>query len=185
VVFRELEDGHGEVNALANIGWVHHYRGDHAAALRDLSSAFEFYQRTGADRNAAITLRGIALAETELGAYEDSLAHATEALGMFEQQGLLLDAAMALNCLGWTNFRSGRHEQAASAYRRAAEAGERGGGRRSRCGTTVLGRRAAAVPGPEHDHRRRVEGPPGRGRAGREWTVGALTHRAGHGRSAG
>jgi tetratricopeptide (TPR) repeat protein/transcriptional regulator with XRE-family HTH domain len=125
VVFRELEDGHGEVNALANIGWVHHYRGDHAAALRDLSSAFEFYQRTGADRNAAITLRGIALAETELGAYEDSLAHATEALGMFEQQGLLLDAAMALNCLGWTNFRSGRHEQAASAYRRAAEAGER------------------------------------------------------------
>jgi tetratricopeptide (TPR) repeat protein len=123
-VFRELTDEHGEVNALANLGWVHHYRGDYAAALRDLSGAVEFYRRTGAARNAAITLRGVALAETELGAYDDSRTHATEALDTFERLGLLLDAAMALNCLGWTNFRSGRHEQAAAAYRRAAEVGE-------------------------------------------------------------
>ncbi len=41
---------------------------------------------------------------------------------------LPLDAAMALNCLGWTYFRSGRHaESATTAYRRAVAAGERAG----------------------------------------------------------
>ncbi|HEX5406933.1 MAG TPA: tetratricopeptide repeat protein [Pseudonocardiaceae bacterium] len=123
-LFRELKDDHGEVNTLANLGWVHHYRGAHEAALRDLTTALEFYQRTGAARNAAITRRGIALAQTELGAYAESLTHATEALAVFERLGLLLDATMALNCIGWTNFRSGHHEQAATAYRRAVEVGE-------------------------------------------------------------
>ncbi len=64
---------------------MHHYRGEQQSALRDLSAALDFYRRHRADRNAAITLRGIALAETELGHYDDSIAHATEALAECER----------------------------------------------------------------------------------------------------
>jgi tetratricopeptide (TPR) repeat protein/transcriptional regulator with XRE-family HTH domain len=123
VLFRELRDEHGEVNALGNLGWVHHYQGEHEAAVRELSAALAFYRRTGNDRNAAITLRGIALAETALGHYADSIAHGEEALAFFEQRDALLDTVMALNCLGWTYFRSGRHDKATASYQRAAEIG--------------------------------------------------------------
>jgi tetratricopeptide (TPR) repeat protein len=123
-LYHALRDEHGQVTTRANLGWAHYYRGHLKPALRELTSAAEFYLRTGAERNAAITLRGIALVETELVRYADSLVHVTEALATCRRLGLLLDTAMALNCLGWTYFRAGRHDQAAVTYRQAVEAGE-------------------------------------------------------------
>lgn len=126
---REIGDEHGATTALANYAWVKHYDGMHEAALHDLRTAMEFYERSGVRRNAAITLRGIAFVETEVGMFDAALVHAQEALGVFGELDLDLDATMALNCLGWTYFRAGRHAESAEMYRRAAERGERCGSR--------------------------------------------------------
>jgi tetratricopeptide (TPR) repeat protein len=106
-LYRALGDEHGQVTTQANLGWAYYYRGDHESALRELTSALRFYRRTGAERNVAITLRGIALVE--------------EALTACRALDLTLDVAMALNCLGWTHFRSGRHDLAATVYRQAVD----------------------------------------------------------------
>ena len=120
-LYRAIGDEHGQVTTRANLGWAYFYRGDHEPALRELTSAVDFYRRSGAGRNVAITLRGVALAEAELGRYADSVAHAEEALAACRALDLTLDVAMALNCLGWTYFRSGRHDLAAVVYRQAVD----------------------------------------------------------------
>jgi tetratricopeptide (TPR) repeat protein len=82
------------------------------------------YRRDGVERNMAITLRGIALVETELERFTDSLAHATEALELTRHIGPPLDTLMALNCLGWSYFRSGQHDLARVNYRQAVDLGQ-------------------------------------------------------------
>ncbi|MFI7115971.1 ATP-binding protein [Amycolatopsis sp. NPDC049868] len=144
-LFRRIGDGHGETTTLAHNGWAEHYRGDHDDALRDLRQAHAFYVRDGNRRNAAITDRGIALVLTALGRSADAAAIATRTLAVFDELGLDLDAAMALNCLGWAWYHAERHDLAASAYRAAA-------GRAEACGSryetarayTGLGNVAAA-----------------------------------------
>jgi tetratricopeptide (TPR) repeat protein len=126
---REVGDEHAANTAIANYARVKHYSGMHEEALQDLRAAMDFYERTGARRNAAITLRGIALIETEIGLFAAAVSHAEDALTVFRELGLDLDATMALNCLGWTLFRSGRHAESAEMYRQAARLGERCGSR--------------------------------------------------------
>jgi tetratricopeptide (TPR) repeat protein len=145
-VFLELSDEHGQVTTMANLGWTDYYRGRHETALHELSAAAEFYQRTGAKRNQAITLRGIALAETAIGNYAGSLTHASTALEICEELGLLVDAAMALNCLGWTHFRAGQHDLAAVTYGRAVQMADRANSDYEAArATTGLGNIAAAA----------------------------------------
>ncbi|WP_216216652.1 ATP-binding protein [Amycolatopsis aidingensis] len=122
-LFHELGDGLGISSALANHAWVTHHRGEHQAAVRDLRHALEFYERQGLPRNAAITLRGIALIEAESGALDDAVPHALAALRSCQELGLDLDAAMTLNCLGLAYYRSGRWDQAARAYQQARTLG--------------------------------------------------------------
>ncbi|HKS47088.1 MAG TPA: tetratricopeptide repeat protein [Amycolatopsis sp.] len=117
---REIGDSHGESTVLAHCAWVDHYLGDHTAAVRNLRQSLGFYERTGNRRNVAITTRGIALALASTGQHTESVKLATEALVDFDDLGLDLDAAMALNCLGWTHFLAGDHERATRAYERAA-----------------------------------------------------------------
>ncbi len=123
-LYRRIGDGHGESTALAHSGWADHYRGKHTEALRDLRQARAFYVRDGNRRNAAITGRGIALALTALGQADEAASVATETLSVFDELGLDLDAAMALNCVGWAWFHARRHDLAASAYRAAADRAE-------------------------------------------------------------
>ena len=133
-VFEAIGDERGRVTSLANLGWAHHYGGDQDAARRDLGAALAFYRNADAQRNVAITLRGLALAETELGAYPAAIDHATEALHMLDdiesrhgESGLEHDRAMAFNCLGWALFRAGDPDRSAAAYRNAVTFGETAG----------------------------------------------------------
>lgn len=123
-LFRSIGDGHGESTALAHSGWAEHYRGKHTDALRDLRQAQAFYVRDGNRRNAAITGRGIALVLTALGEATEAAELAAGTLSVFDELGLDLDAAMALNCTGWAWYTAERHELAASAYRAAVERAE-------------------------------------------------------------
>lgn len=100
-------DAHGVATSVENRAWVHQYAGDHAAALADHQRALDVYRRLGARRNWAITLRGTALAEVELGRFDDAIAHLAEARDVFEDLGLDLDATMALNGLGEAHARAG------------------------------------------------------------------------------
>jgi tetratricopeptide (TPR) repeat protein/transcriptional regulator with XRE-family HTH domain len=144
--FRQIGDDHGVNTALANFGWVDHYRGDHKAALEHLRAALRGYETTSENRNAAITLRAIALVETALGRYADADTHAHQALTTFQEMDLDLDAAMTLNCLGWIHFNAGDHTAADDAYQRALARSERCGSHYERArAITGLGNIAATA----------------------------------------
>jgi len=117
--YREINDQHGVSTTLANHAWVDHYRGEHRKALQNLCLARDFYEDSGAERNLAITLRGMALVETALGDQAQARAHAEQALSIFDELGLNLDVAMTYNCLGWTHFTSGLTTAAAEFYQEA------------------------------------------------------------------
>ncbi|MFD3468099.1 tetratricopeptide repeat protein [Streptomyces sp. NPDC058682] len=106
-LFEAAGDPHGVATSVENRAWVHQYAGDYAAALADHQKALGVYQGLGARRNEAIVLRGMALAQIELGRSEEAVAHLTQALGVFRELGLDLDAAMALNGLGEAHTRAG------------------------------------------------------------------------------
>ncbi|MGV9766766.1 tetratricopeptide repeat protein [Micromonospora tulbaghiae] len=99
-LFRELRDPYGEANTLGHLAWTAHLAGEHHTAIDLATAALDFYQASGASRNAAITLRTIALAETAVGRTDDAAARLRNALEIFVHGGLVLDEAMALNCLG-------------------------------------------------------------------------------------
>lgn len=119
-VLSDTDDEHGLMNAACNLGWVDLYRGNHTAAFENLRDAYDFYRRGNAKRNAAITLRGIALTETELGSFSDALFHAQQAWTEAQDLGLNLDTAMSLTCIAWVHYRNGRYQEALSFYERAA-----------------------------------------------------------------
>ncbi|MBB5159252.1 ATP-binding protein [Saccharopolyspora phatthalungensis] len=120
-LYREIGDEHGEITVRANCGWVEHFRGDHETAVRNLSFALGHYERVGNVRNAAITRRGIALAQTALRQYPEAADAAERALAEAEELALEADAVRALNCLAWVHFEAGEHRRAAAAYQRAAD----------------------------------------------------------------
>ncbi|MGW5635986.1 tetratricopeptide repeat protein [Streptomyces sp. NPDC003832] len=117
--FEAVGDAHGVATAVENRAWVHQYAGDHLAALADHQQALAVYGALDARRNTAIVRRGMALAEIELGRYEDATAHLAQALDAFVELGLDLDAAMALNGLGEANAGAGRVEPARRHFLRA------------------------------------------------------------------
>ncbi|MEU8635664.1 tetratricopeptide repeat protein [Amycolatopsis sp. NPDC048633] len=142
-LFGDLGDEHGLATTRAHLAWVSHYRGHHHTALNELTAALAFYRQHRAQRNEAITLRGIALVETALGRCSDAAAHAETAIELFEELGLDLDAAMAVNALAWAHYRHGRDVEAAQRY---AEAGSRA----RRCGSDYEAARAATGSGNVH-----------------------------------
>ncbi|MFH8618499.1 tetratricopeptide repeat protein [Streptomyces sp. NPDC017979] len=128
-LFRELSDSHGVTNATSNLAWAALYLGDHQGALRDLTYVHDAYREAGNVRNAAITLRGIALAETELRRYADAVRHAERACKEFVRLDLKLDVVMSMNCVAWARLCSGDHTGALAWYERAAVLAEGCGSR--------------------------------------------------------
>ncbi|MFJ1598475.1 tetratricopeptide repeat protein [Streptomyces sp. NPDC088261] len=126
-IFRELNDERGIVDALCNLAWADLYRGEPENALCGLRVALSHYRRMGDDRKAAITLRGIALTESQLGLYLDALHHAKQAREVFRTLDLRLDVVMSTNCIAWAHFRAGEYQGAAFHYDLAAIQAERFG----------------------------------------------------------
>ncbi|WP_322770013.1 helix-turn-helix domain-containing protein [Frankia sp. Cr1] len=123
LLFRELGDAHGENTALAHHAWVHYHQGNLDQALADSCSALEFVEREGSPRNRAILLRDIALIEIRLGRYDAAISRLKESLQMFEDLGLHVDAAMALNYLGEALRGQGRSSEAKGILHSAAQRG--------------------------------------------------------------
>jgi tetratricopeptide (TPR) repeat protein len=159
-LFQIIGDQHGTSNCLVNQAWVHHYRGEHAAGLADMWRALEFYQKQGAEGNAAITLRGIAVMQVESGAVRHAVRHITQSLAAFRRLGMPLDEVMALNCLGKAYLKDGRPDLAAACYRDAVELGEACGSRYEAARAEFGLGQAAATAGRMDDaqaHRTRAE----------------------------
>ncbi|MEU5342295.1 tetratricopeptide repeat protein [Streptomyces sp. NPDC020766] len=111
-LFRSAGDAHGVATSVENHAWVHQYAGDHVEALACHQRALDVYEELGARRNVAIVLRGMALAEIELGRSGTAISYLTQALDAFRELGLDLDATMALNGLGEACARAGDTDEA-------------------------------------------------------------------------
>lgn len=128
-LYDALGDEHGLVNATANLAWTLLYLGRYQSALDELRLVLETYRRLGNRRAAAISLRAVALAETELNLHDQAVEHAIEALAECEAMGLPLDVVMSLNCIAWGFFQSGDLAAAELHYRRAAAGADHCGSR--------------------------------------------------------
>jgi tetratricopeptide (TPR) repeat protein len=149
-----LADEPGAATTRSNLGWANLYLGNYTAALRQLKIALDFYQRNGVARNVAITLRGIALSEAEMGSFANALRHAEQARDEVRELDLELDMMMALNCIAWVHFRANRYQEAARHYAQVVELGERNGSQYEVArAQTGLGNVAAAM----RDHTKAVE----------------------------
>ncbi|WP_433537314.1 ATP-binding protein [Micromonospora sp. CA-249363] len=120
-LFRTVGDEHGVHTALANRAWLSFYEGDYAEFLSASLTALAFYRAVGADRNAAITERGIALAQVRLGESVEAIAHLIAARATFARLGLRLDEVMTLNCLGEAFQAAGRLAEARDALLQAVD----------------------------------------------------------------
>jgi tetratricopeptide (TPR) repeat protein/transcriptional regulator with XRE-family HTH domain len=112
---------YARANALANYGWVLYLQGSWADSLQCNRQALRFYIEHDMQRNAAITLRSIALDEIELELFGEALSHLRDALSTFATLGLALNAVMAKNCLGEAYMRMGELDHAEHWLLEAAE----------------------------------------------------------------
>jgi DNA-binding SARP family transcriptional activator/tetratricopeptide (TPR) repeat protein len=145
-LFATVPDPHGENTARANLAWLLFNQRRYAEFLAEMRPVLDFYTETGSERNAAITLRGIGLAEAEAGLTGESVADLRRALDIFTRLGLHLDIAMTWNALGEAYQRVGEHEAAAAALAQAlAAAGHCGSGYEQARAHHRLGQIAAAA----------------------------------------
>lgn len=119
VLYQELGDDDGVVNSVSNLAWAELYLGEYENSMDGLRTALKYYRRMENRRNAAITLRGIALLEAELQLCPSAVEHAQQARAEFHALGLELDAVMSVNCAAWAHFRSGDHRAATAGYKEA------------------------------------------------------------------
>jgi tetratricopeptide (TPR) repeat protein len=126
-IFRELGDRYGEANAIGHQAWVMHCVGRNSAAIRLGGTALRFYESHNVNRNAAITLRTIALAEAAVGNFDAALGHLDRALKIFAEEGLVLDETMTLNCIGEVYAQAPDPARATKNFRAARRLGRRGG----------------------------------------------------------
>jgi len=127
-IFDAVGDEHGAVSTRVNLAWLAYAAGQYDDFVRELIAAHAFYVHTGAQRNAAIALRGIALGETALGNTDRAIAHLHEVEIAFVQLGLDHDLVMTVNALGEAYARSGDAERARAYHQRALDLGARRGG---------------------------------------------------------
>ncbi|MFG1990798.1 ATP-binding protein [Actinoplanes sp. NPDC048988] len=133
-LFAAVGDPHGVSNAVASQAVVHRRRGDLRRALELSERALGRYREAAADhpdarRYIAITLRSLALAETEARDYEKAEVHLREAAGLCAELGMTMDLARSWNALGRALVLAGRHPDAVEAYRAAARAAAECGSR--------------------------------------------------------
>jgi tetratricopeptide (TPR) repeat protein len=133
-LFIEAGDPHGASNAIANQAVVHRRRGDLERALALNERALGFYRQAApghpsSRRYVAITLRSIALVETERSRYAEAERHLRESLRLCAELGMTMDLARAWNALGAVLVLAGRLGDARDAHEAAIAAGRACGSR--------------------------------------------------------
>jgi tetratricopeptide (TPR) repeat protein len=128
-LFALVDDLHGVSNAIANQAVVYRRRGDLSRALALNERALEFYRRAAVEhpdsrRYVAITLRSIALVETEAHEYARAEGHLSEAIGLCGELGMAMDLGRGWNALGRVLMLAGRFAEAHEAYEAAVAAGQ-------------------------------------------------------------
>jgi tetratricopeptide (TPR) repeat protein len=123
-LFSAIDDKHGAITAMNNLSWLAYYQADYQPALENMRKALDFYEREDSQRNAAITLCGIALVKTELSEFTDATSCVDRAFKKLKALGLPLDIAMAHNCYGWIRYKSREFDKAEQSYRNALETGK-------------------------------------------------------------
>ena len=126
-LFNAVGDEHGGHTARANLAWLYYEQGDYRHFLDQMRPVYHFYRRENSERNAAITLRGIGLAEAELGGTSEAIADLLAALEVFERIDLRMDAAMTFNALGELYQHTGDARRAIEALDRAVAMAQRSG----------------------------------------------------------
>jgi DNA-binding SARP family transcriptional activator/tetratricopeptide (TPR) repeat protein len=126
-LFADVHDPHGEQTARANLAWIKFAAHKYTDFLRQIRPVLDFYRQTGAERNAAITQRGIGLAEAGLGHTDAAVTSLRQALDDFTRLGLHLDAVMTLNGLGEAYQQAGDLTRAVDAFESASVASKRYG----------------------------------------------------------
>ncbi len=126
-LFTAIGDRHGEHTVRANLAWLRYGEQRYREFLAEMRPVLAFYREEGADRNAAITLRGIGLAEAELGDTDQAINDLLRALDTFERLGLRIDTAMTWNGLGKTYQHGGDTDRATAAFSNAVVAAEQSG----------------------------------------------------------
>ena len=128
-LFAQVGDAHGVHTARANLAWLAYTNGQHTRFLDEMRPVLSFYRDAGADRSAAITRRGIGLAEAELGNVAAAVADLQGALADFERLSLPLDVTMTWNALGETHQKAGDRRAAGDAFQRALTSCDASGSR--------------------------------------------------------
>ncbi len=118
-LFGAASDPHGEHTAQANLAWLLFSKGQFAEFIARMRPVLKFYRDNGAERNAAITLRGVGLAEAALGLIAESITDLCQARDVFLRLELRLDTAMTWNALGETYQKAGDSQSAATAFAEA------------------------------------------------------------------
>ncbi len=126
-LFVSVGDEHGANTARADLAWLHFSERRFDEFVDAVGPVLAHYRAAKAERNAAITQRGLGLATANLGRYDESVVHLESALEVFERLGLRVDAAMTWNGLGETFQHAGQHGRAVASYLRAVEASDRSG----------------------------------------------------------
>ena len=132
--FLSAGDRHGAHAALANLAWLAFADGRYTDFLDEMRPVLAFHRRrrssgdrAAADRHAAITLRGIGLAETALGRITEAVTDLRRALDIFERLALDMDTTMTWNALGEAYRSAGDDIAAAGAFTAALDVGDRAG----------------------------------------------------------
>jgi tetratricopeptide (TPR) repeat protein len=126
-LFDAVGDLHGVSNALANQASVLRRWGSYEDALCNQGRALAHYRRSGAQRNAGITLRSMARVNIDAGQLGDAVRCAQEAVDLALGLGHDLDIAQAFNVLGMAQHRVGDAALAEIATHQAIEFSHRCG----------------------------------------------------------
>ena len=126
-LFSAAGDEHGSHTARANLAWLYYEQGHYRRFVDEMQPVYDFYSRENSERNAAITRRGIGLAQAALGRTSEATADLLAALEVFERLNLRMDAAMTLNALGELHQRTGDARRAVEVLNRAVTVAQRSG----------------------------------------------------------
>jgi hypothetical protein len=90
VLYRDLDNRHGQAGALRNLGDVQRLTGDYPAVTLSLSQALSLYRDLGHRHSEAETLNNLGQLLYATSVPADACAHHVQALGITEALGIPL-----------------------------------------------------------------------------------------------